>query len=730
MKIVKPLQIGLLHRSYAHVDKCLFTVSIPIAFSLIDGEILLEQKLWTIVGKEMAGEIFDAAMPKATGEVLVQGQFHGANNTQVTHSQVSLLLSRSDKQGHNHTLVDKTLNVFGERHWLPGGLKASAPELITELQIGYANAFGGEKYPANEIGKGHQASKGDSKDLHYLPNIEYPAQQLSIASNEAAPAAFGHVDVMAPKRLALAGTYDDKYLQEQLMKFAIDLDFHYFNDAAQDQWLPDYFVGDEYFSISNMHPEHEVLSCQLPAIYGRAFVDQTVFDKETQQSNTEFKEIKTHLDTLWLFPNEAVGVMIYRGTIEAYSDDGEDIQNLMVACEGRDHLPRSLEHYQQQMAKRICPEHGYKYTMFTGPLIANGMRCGFEQTQEEYDFPLEMLGKANMDEFTENHKQQALQQIQDAKAQLIVQLNLAGIDPQPHLDKFDSPNKTPEQIKVEALMEKMAPGLVTDPDNIDIFNMDLSVMDEIAAYLEEIKAQQLASGKSILNDQLIKLKAHPEASHFTEGINTMEKAIADIDLPTMWPRADLMAQLATVKTEVAGAHIKMDELRALGVAEDKLPKIDIDLVTLEQNLKEAQTKVKASYLMGAHLMGECRSPHPDKEAQLKSEFLTAFKTSKSLVDNDYACIDLRGENLSGIDLSGCYLEGVNFSGCNLTDAILDKAILSRANLSEAQLTQASCKGSNIGFADLTNTQFKQCNLNEAHLEGGPCPGAKLNSYRY
>ncbi len=160
----------------------------------------------------------------------------------------------------------------------------------------------------------------------------------------------------------------------------------------KDQWIDGFFQGDEQYSISNMHAQHAELKGPLPPIYGRAFVNQSVPVRDDNQQLTgdyltEFKEIKTKLDTLWLFPNANMGVMIYRGTIEAYSDDGCDITALLLACENRNDTPRHLQHYQDQLTKRLDPDHGYKYALFSSPLIAEGMRCGFKQLQDDFDFP-------------------------------------------------------------------------------------------------------------------------------------------------------------------------------------------------------------------------------------------------------------------------------------------------------------------------------------------------------
>lgn len=712
MKILKPLQLSVLHKSFTYLDKDVFALSIPIAFSLINGEILLEQKLWSTIGEQLDAEIFDGAMPKEVGEVLVCGDFIVPQGKDVEAGSVHLTVGRQDSKGVYQSFVNKELAIFGDRHWYKlfgAGLGVSTAESMTEMKISYSNAYGGEGFKINPEGKGFKAIDVDGIETQYLPNIEYKNNLSTSSSKAMPPASLGRVDIMWQSRITLAGTYDEAYINEIMPGLPNDINWLYFNDAAEDQWLPSYFKGDELYSISNMHAKHQEFKGQLPPIYGRGFVNQRCGDEVV------FKEVKTKLDTLWLFPNETMGVMIYRGTIEGHSDDGTDIESLLLACESRNDTPRSLAHYQDQMTKRICPDHGYKYALLSTPLIAEGMRCGFKQIEEEFDFPLEMLGKENMDAFADTKTQEALGQAEDAKAQVVEQLKAAGIDPAPYIEKMNNPEKAPEQVQMEALLEKMAPGMVTDPKNVEISKIDLSVMDEIKTFTDEIKDQKIAEAKVQVNDEIAKLKADQNAAMFTDAIASMEQKLIEIDLPPLWPRPNLSGQINEVKTQISSAESEIENLRKMGVSEDKLPKIDVDIQEIETKLLDAEVKLKETYAMGAHLMGEARSPHPKEEARLREEFIKGFNSGESLVDKDFACIDLSNMDLQGIDLSGCYLEGVDFTGVDLSGANLSGAILAGANLTDAKLHDANCTGANIGAANLTNTDFSGCDLTKAVL---------------
>lgn len=733
MEIQKPLQLGVLYKSFSYLEKNLFTVSIPIGFSLTNGEILLEQKLWEVIGEQLDGEIFDAAMPKEVGEVLVAGSFIPPNNQKVEAGSVKLTVKSKTKQGTYQTAVEKELAIFGDRHWyklLGAGITPSSPELFTEMPITYQKAFGGEGFKPNPGGKGAIEVTTDFGERQFLPNIEYKSNLITSPGSKPQPASFGRIDIMNTPRVEKAGTFDQKYIETRMPGLPDDVNWLYFNDAAEDQWLDGFFNGDEQFSITNMHAKHQELSGTLPPIYGRAFVNQQVpvvdnSGNATGKMEIQFKEIPTKLDTLYLFPNSDLGVMIYRGTIAAYSDIGSDIKALLLACENRKDTPRTLAHYQDQLTKRLDLKHGYKYALFSAPLIAEGMKCGFQQIQEDFDFPLELLAKDNLESFGERSLLDASNKIEDAKLKVIEQCKVAGVDPTPYLEKINNPEKADEQIQIEAMLERMMPGILTEPDNIDIFNIDLTVLDEIKAYQEQMVENARQQTREHIEKELELIKQSSDAEALAPAISEIEQIMTEMDMPPMWPRLDMSPQLSELRQQLSEAELQISELRGAGIPESEIPKIDFDADKLEQQIIEAGIKHKETYLMGAHLMGEMRSPHPEKEQNLKQQFLQQFKSGESLVSGDYACIDVSGEDLTGIDLSDCYLEGVNFANCNLTNAKLSKAILASANLENAILRNADCQGANIGAANLTDADFTDANLAGCQLGGSNFTRAKL-----
>lgn len=702
MNIIKPLHLGALHKSFSWRGRDVFAVGVPIPFSLLDGEILLEQAMWGTISEQLSDGLFDTAMPKHQGEMLVAGSFFAPAGQRVEAGEVRVQLGT----------IDKHLRVYPPRRWrklLGAGVAIASDPAVSEVPIRYDLAFGGDGFSRNPVGIGYCPVASERGEIHPLPQIEYRQQPVTAPGGDYAPAALGRIDPMWSQRLGRAGTYDEAYLRERMPGLPDDIDWRYFNEAAEDQWIDGWFSGNEAFRIEHMHPQHALLAGELPAIYGRAFVNQR------QDGKTCFREIPTRLDTVWFFPAAAMGVMIYRGSIEAGSDDGSDIKALLLACENRGDTPRPVSHYQQQMSLRLDPDHGFKYALYTAPLIAEGMTCGFQQIRDANDFPLDMETQKNLDRLVAEKTTAAAQQQADAMAELESRLQAAGVDPQPHLEQIRQAPADPLQQKMNALLEKVLPGVTTNPGNPDLTRLDLKAMDEVKALGDEIRKDKLKLTRQTLQEQIDELKARPDANRHAAAIAELERALAALDLPPMWPRADLTAQLQSIREQLARAEQQLAELRKMGVADDRLPALNLDLVELESRLKDAEERLKDTYRRSAHTLGACRSPHMGQEATLRQQLLDARQSGAAVAGLDFACVDVGGESFRDLDLSGCYLEGVNFSGCRFERVNFSGAILAGCNLSGATLIDCDCRGANLGAADMSGLNLLRVNLAGAIL---------------
>jgi uncharacterized protein YjbI with pentapeptide repeats len=726
MNIVKSLHASLLHRYFSFQEKHYFTATVLWGFNLQTGEPVLEQELWQTIG-DMLGksELFDAGMPKANAELLVQGSCFAPEGSEVNASRVTVSLGS----------ISKELYVFGERHWI-GGMGVSEPVPFTEMPISYANAFGGKDHAPNPPGKGVSEVEGETGPIIPLPNIEYADQLIGSPNDKPRPASLNRIDMMCDQRMQNAGTYDQNYIETRMPGFPDDFNYDYFNDAAKDQQTEGFFKGDEQYEIRNMHPQHAVIKGQIPGIYGRAFVNHQV------NGELVFKEIPTQLDTVWLFPDAELGVMIHRGALEVKEDDAADIKQILIANENTLDTPRSLEHYKNELQLRSDPTESYKYIMYTAPLIPEGMTCGFKVLQEKADFPLELLAKTNADNFTEAKKLEADELVQQQFDKMKAMTGEGSPDRQ-KIDeivkqladaKANPPELTPEMQKIKELTDKICPMMKDDPKTPDLTKLNLKAMDELKDYMEKVEADKQAEAKKILLEQIEKLKKLQPEGESSPQVMQLEAVLVARELPPILPRIDVEAILLQLKEQNDAMQKELLVMQSMGMPQEQLAKIKqaVDTEKIEKWTLEGLDKANDAYRMGAHYIEQARSPHEGQEADIKAAMLSAFKTGGKTAQGDYAFVDLSDQDLTGIDLSGAYLEYANLTNTNLSNANLSKAIfthaifngtnLTNANLIDANLgainfegavfRDADLTGATLGKSNIANTQFERCKMAE------------------
>ncbi len=730
MNIVKSLHSSLLHKCFSHQEKHYFTASILWGFNLQTGEPVLEQELWKTIG-DMLGknELFDAGMPKPNAELLVSGSCFSANGEAIEANKVSVSLGA----------ISKELYVFGDRHWIKGlgvswGLSNPVP--FTEMPISYSNAFGGKDYAPNPLGKGLDEIESETGPFNPLPNIEYANQLVGSPNDKPQPASLNRTDMMCAQRMSNAGTYDQKYIEKRMPDFPDDLNYDYFNDAAKDQQINNYFNGDEQYEIRNMNPNHPLIKGEIPSVYGRAFVNHEI------NGEIEFKEITTSLDTVWFFPSTELGVLIYRGTIEVSEDDAADIKQILIANENRLDTPRELSHYKNELTLRTHPEEAFKYLLYTAPLIPNGCVCGFKTIQEDDTFPLELLSNNNMETFTEAKKQEAEETTNKQLEEMKKELSDSGVSTQEIddltkkiVDAKDKPvDLSPDVQKIKDLMEKILPGTSDNPKNIDLSKLNLKAMDEFNAHMEKIQKAKKAEAKNSLIDQLEKLKKSDQGLEPSAHMEQLENIITEMDLPPILPRIDVDEIIGQFKSQMDEMQKKLVVMKSMGASDEQLEKVksSIDMDQIDKQSREGLNKAKDGYRIGAHYVEKARSPHEGQEDDIRDQLIDAYQRGTKTSEGDYAFVDLSNLDLTGIDLSGAYLEYANLTNTNFSNANLSKAILSHAiingtiftktNLNDANLgaiefdgavfTKSDLTGAILSKSKILNTQFIQCKMAE------------------
>lgn len=395
MKIFKEKQHSFFPRPFGIRDKLYLSVGVMVFFDLNDPSgLLTEQELWkTLPGELGPKPILDQGIPKPRGEVLVTGSCFAPRGTSRPASQVRVRVGE----------VDKALNIFGDRYW-KNGLITQAENFV-EMPIVWANAFGGQGYEKNPLGKGiHKVPLPCGGEAVPLPNLELPAQQIGSPGQTPDPAGFGPLDLMWPQRAKKNGTYDEKWKTERWPYFPDDMNYEFFNMASEDQFAQGYFEGGEGVAIENMHPDLRVIQSSLPRLRMRCFVTRdTAFKPHTfpagplpshqLKETDEFREVSTRLETVWLFPHILRGLLIYRGTTEVADEEGGDVLRVLIRHEDKGEPPKPIEHYRDLQIKLL--DRGVDIDL-----------SAMEETLKKAE--TSMLGLKNIPKFADDIRQKAL----------------------------------------------------------------------------------------------------------------------------------------------------------------------------------------------------------------------------------------------------------------------------------------------------------------------------------
>lgn len=703
MQVIKPLQLGLLHRTFRWQNEDMLCLTVAIPFSLSSGEIVLEQVMWETLSEHLKFHGFDSGMPKGKPEVIMVGD---CCLSQAEKRAFVSLQVKSNRSDNAKELINKTVEVSGVRQW--SGDRVGTPEKFTRQPVRYQHAFGDETHLLNPVGVG----QGDT-----VPNLAYPESPIRQKGQKVPAAAFCPLDYGAEQRRDYAGTYDQHYLDTQLPNFANDLDFRYFNDTTRDQWLSQPWSGNEFITITNMHPEQTTQTCELPAIYARGFVQQNVADVTSNDDacDVQFKEIPLAMDTLWLCPNDDVGVMLFRGTIKAFQRDGLDIQTLMIACEGRHDPPRNLDYYRQEMLLRSCPDNGFKYAMYTLPLLADGMSCGFQSFLKDSDFPLEMLTSQNVHAASDGRSSEADAMLDEALAKARQQIADAGLNPDDYLALPDeNPWMDKAETAVNTLMEKLLPVRLPNSDDIDFSQVNMSAMDDIQPMMDEISTDAKLATVAQLKAQIIRVEEQPDFEQKSELLRKLHQAIDDLDKPPMWPRID-DTEIKSLREALDNLQAERTKLVEFGVDEKDIPNANVDIDALESRVTDGIERLMATYRMSAHAIEDGRSPHPGQEETLLKALLDRLARHQSLSYGDYACVEFSDIDFSSQDLSCCFFEGAIFVQCDFTQSNLTSSVMVSATFTECIFDGSQLTQTNLGRSHFSGCYFRNVNFETSEI---------------
>ncbi len=670
MKTFKPMKLGVLTRTFELDRKHYFVPTILVYCELgPERRLLPEFDMWRLSASEMGAQaVLDECMPKQRGELLVHGRCFTAGRVPRTAASVRAKVGP----------IDKKLYVIGDRTWRRDGVPGD-PEPFTEMPIRYTHAFGGEGYPPNPIGIGVAPVKESGREVHRLPNIEHPDKLIKSKSDRPVPAGFGPYDLLWSQRWPKVGTYDAKWLREDVPGLAKDMDLSMWNAAPDDQKLASgYFEGTEEILLENMHPEKPRQEGRLPNVIGRCFITQRTAEGEV------FREIPLRLDTVQLFPHHDRVVLSFRGLWQIAEDDGDDIVHLLIACDERA-APRPVEHYQAVLERRLDPKREAIELLRDGDLLPP-------------DAPGKGGGGGDIDAMFDL-----------TRSENLLQKNLA-----------ERARREAEKTRAAIVEAGGDPSLVPDPEPIELVSGP--TFEELPGFIERSNRD--------LEDNQRKM----DAAH--------EKALAETRQRYAAAGVDFDAEVDKMQREGAGPpKISADkELERLRDVQTLCRNANVDTTELdavladpstEQKLRQAEEEARNAYLMGAHLAQyrPARLVDPER-SELRRRVAEAHAAGRSFARFDLTGADLSEMDLRGIDFTEAFLENASFARANLSGAKLARAVLAAADVSEADLTGADLTGANLGAANAKSAKLDEAQLEGAILAKSDFTGAMLHGVTF
>ncbi len=681
MDIIQPLDLEAGYRTFSFNNKHHLVVTLKLYFPLLGGDPLLFCDAYQEMSK-LDMPFIDEGLPKLAAEFFTMGDAISPHGIPVSALNVSTQCAD----------VKKELHVVGDRYWMGGLTGTSAAVPFTKMALNWHNAFGGKDYPLNPAGKGIDKEKTDiGEDLILMPNVEYAHKLMNNKGQTPPVASYMPRLIDHPERSKHLGTYDEDWLANCFPGYPKDLNFRAFNCASDDQILDSPLLGGEKFELKHFHSEHPTLTGTIPKFNARAFmVKPCIKLKDMQES--DLKEVNTHIDTVTFFPNQLMGMVVYRGTLEVTQSDGSDYKHLLCAYESLGTVTRGKDHYLRSLVGRLHPDLNMQYALTTKDLIPDSIPCGMARLTQQESSPTFLLS----DHLQSKIDETVADKLADTQQQLIAlmeQQKIKGLDSsliEKQLYNLKNPTKDEWQIKFEKIIEKLAPGTAAGGE-VDLQKIDFSAFGELEKLSEDYAVFQKNKAQEQLQQQI---QDAIDSGNQNLALN-LEDALNKFELPSVMPRA-------------IDPQIKLNELKKAFSQEDGSVGFD----DIESKLLQGYHSQIESYKMGAHMMDMGTPPLASRSFELKENALEAVKNGGSLEHQDLAGIDFSGEDLRMVNFSNCYLEQCNFSQSNLEGANFKGAILARSDFSHANLRSANLGESNIGACN-----FNYCDLSHASTKG-------------
>ncbi|MGV6475520.1 DUF2169 family type VI secretion system accessory protein [Azotobacter vinelandii] len=737
MEIIKPLRLGVLHRTYHWRHGHRLAVTAIALATLEESPVLLpEQELWALLDEALdENEQIDLLMPKPCPEFLVNGHAYNVHGTDRRRCRVQ---ARLDDRC-------KALVVHGDRYWAEG--EAGEPADFEAMPLGRRRAYGGPGYEANPIGIGHVPESVDGGECWPLPNVEHDGQPpFAPGQPPETPAGFGMRDIDAPAHRAKLGQYDEETLERDGPGLAESFDWRFFNLAPDDQQWPDRdrLAGGLEYEFLNLHPELARLAGHLPDGLARCFVM-----RQPAEGESALEEIPLRLTTAWFFPDRRRVALIHHGDLAVDDEQASDIQYLMPAFEAGA-APRGLEHYAEALARRLDEEEGDLYAFDEAALIHEPfIGAGFDT---------EPLDQGPSDPLMDN----LLRRQEEAMRNERERMNSLGLDPQ-RLAGL-APAGDDEELRLQRLADLPRVGRNIRRKEAEL---EAQAERERAAALERLRDQEPTTANRELLAQLENPDRELPPFDFAarsaqlREVYRMDLSAASADLPSREESERRLRQqyrdsvhccgaapalqgaaAEALRRKVAQAYARDRDLAGMDLTGADLSGMDLSGARLTGVLLESANLADArldgadlreailarARLDGASLRGaDCRGANLSRAQARNACFSGATFGDGQCWEARFETCDFSHARFGGILWQGCELDACRFDGAVLEDLSLHACRLSRPSFVGASLSAVTWVESSLEAADFERAELDDCSLVETRSPDARFVGAALSA---
>ena len=290
-------------------------LTVYLGFSLLEkGSVVPVEEALQAAGSAIGTSVLDLGLPKQRAEWLCAGCAVAMDGA-LAHSLVA-----SVRVGSH----ERSFLVLGDR--ADNGLGVASPAPFERMPLDWQHTYGGSCCPENPKGLGADQTKGPCA----LANVLGLGPQGTVM--EARPACPLPLDPVTRKQPC--GTFDADWLARLWPAPPVDFDWTWYNLAQEEQRRDMAFEGLEEIRVLGMHEQGELVS-SLPGLRVRLFAEYT--DKDGMPSRAPgWHEFAATSDTVWLFPNQGLGLQLWHGLVPARDERGTDIARILLCHERAD----------------------------------------------------------------------------------------------------------------------------------------------------------------------------------------------------------------------------------------------------------------------------------------------------------------------------------------------------------------------------------------------------------